>query len=534
MGYAVARPEPARPRRGGTRGGVARLRLGVGGRGLGHGRGHAARVARRADTDDQARLGDHADPRPHAREHGDDRGDARPALRRPLPARARHLGAAGRRGLARRALGKAARARRASTSRSCAPRSAARWSSTTASTTTSRSRKGTGLGKPLKLMARPLRARGADLPREPGAEGGRARVRDRGRLAADLLVAREGARGLPDRPGAGGLRHRRRRAGARLRRPAGRDRRSSSRTTPSTSAAWAQRQGRNFYNDLVSRYGYEAEARRVQELFLDGRQRDAAAALPDALVDERRARRAARADPRPARRVAGERRHDAARRTRATRPPADDRRAGAVRRRLYLMRHGAVSYFDAERPAAAARRRAAERRGPPAGARGRRGARARGLRPRARERPAAHGRDGARSSRPSTRSSGGRSCARSAAAASARSPRTSSRTHSCTPSAASCRRSRASSAASRSASSGTASFPRSTGCSADDWDTALAVLHGGVNRAILSWALTGRAALPRRLRAGGRLHQRPRRRRRVDRPRGQRGAARPRPPASRG
>jgi len=25
----------------------------------------------------------------------------------------------------------------------------------------------------------------------------------------------------------------------------------------------------------------------------------------------------------------------------------------------------------------------------------------------------------------------------------------------------------------------------------DDWDTALAVLHGGVNRAILSWALTG-------------------------------------------
>jgi probable phosphoglycerate mutase len=27
---------------------------------------------------------------------------------------------------------------------------------------------------------------------------------------------------------------------------------------------------------------------------------------------------------------------------------------------------------------------------------------------------------------------------------------------------------------------------------ADDWDTALAVLHGGVNRAVLSWALTGR------------------------------------------
>jgi probable phosphoglycerate mutase len=26
---------------------------------------------------------------------------------------------------------------------------------------------------------------------------------------------------------------------------------------------------------------------------------------------------------------------------------------------------------------------------------------------------------------------------------------------------------------------------------ADDWQTALAILHGGVNRAILSWALTG-------------------------------------------
>jgi probable phosphoglycerate mutase len=30
---------------------------------------------------------------------------------------------------------------------------------------------------------------------------------------------------------------------------------------------------------------------------------------------------------------------------------------------------------------------------------------------------------------------------------------------------------------------------------ASDWDTALAVLHGGVNRAILSWALTGRREL---------------------------------------
>jgi F420-dependent oxidoreductase-like protein len=43
---------------------------------------------------------------------------------------------------------------------------------------------------------------------------------------------------------------------------------------------------RNFYNDIARRYGYEAEARRVQDLFLDGKQRDAAAAVPDRLVDD--------------------------------------------------------------------------------------------------------------------------------------------------------------------------------------------------------------------------------------------------------
>ena len=44
--------------------------------------------------------------------------------------------------------------------------------------------------------------------------------------------------------------------------------------------------GQNFYNDLVSSYGYETEAKKIQNLFLDGKQRDAAAAVPDALIDE--------------------------------------------------------------------------------------------------------------------------------------------------------------------------------------------------------------------------------------------------------
>jgi F420-dependent oxidoreductase-like protein len=43
--------------------------------------------------------------------------------------------------------------------------------------------------------------------------------------------------------------------------------------------------GRNFYNSLVRRYGWEAEAERIQELYLAGKQREAIAAVPDELVD---------------------------------------------------------------------------------------------------------------------------------------------------------------------------------------------------------------------------------------------------------
>src|SRR5262245_932105 len=43
--------------------------------------------------------------------------------------------------------------------------------------------------------------------------------------------------------------------------------------------------GKNFYNALMRRYGWEAEAEHIQELFLGGRQREAIAAVPDELVD---------------------------------------------------------------------------------------------------------------------------------------------------------------------------------------------------------------------------------------------------------
>ena len=79
-------------------------------------------------------------------------------------------------------------------------------------------------------------------------------------------------------------------------------------------------------------------------------------------------------------------------------------------------------------------------------------------------------------------------------AASATSRRTSSSARSCGALHGSSPRTRGSSAARRSASSSTACCRRSTGCwPTRDWDVVLAVLHGGVNRAILSYALTGGA-----------------------------------------
>ena len=44
--------------------------------------------------------------------------------------------------------------------------------------------------------------------------------------------------------------------------------------------------GRNFYNDIARRYGYEETAKKVQDLYLAGRKPEAEAAVPDALVDE--------------------------------------------------------------------------------------------------------------------------------------------------------------------------------------------------------------------------------------------------------
>jgi F420-dependent oxidoreductase-like protein len=41
----------------------------------------------------------------------------------------------------------------------------------------------------------------------------------------------------------------------------------------------------NFYNQLVVRYGFEPEAKQVQDLYLEGKREEAMAAIPDALID---------------------------------------------------------------------------------------------------------------------------------------------------------------------------------------------------------------------------------------------------------
>ena len=44
--------------------------------------------------------------------------------------------------------------------------------------------------------------------------------------------------------------------------------------------------GTNFYNDLARRYGYEAEAEKIQDLYLAGHRDEAAAAVPDDLLEK--------------------------------------------------------------------------------------------------------------------------------------------------------------------------------------------------------------------------------------------------------
>ena len=44
--------------------------------------------------------------------------------------------------------------------------------------------------------------------------------------------------------------------------------------------------GKNFYTDYASRLGFEAEAKEIQDLYLDGKKKEAAAVVPNKLIDQ--------------------------------------------------------------------------------------------------------------------------------------------------------------------------------------------------------------------------------------------------------
>jgi len=143
---------------------------------------------------------------------------------------------------------------------------------------------GTGLGKPLKLMARPLRP---EIPIYLAAIAPRAVVQafeiadgwlpifwspEQARAVFPLERARDGFDIAPSVPAIVT------------------DDVESARTMLKEYYSFyiggMGARGKNFYNDLFTRYGYEAQAREIQDLFLGGNQRDAATKVPDAFVDE--------------------------------------------------------------------------------------------------------------------------------------------------------------------------------------------------------------------------------------------------------
>jgi F420-dependent oxidoreductase-like protein len=143
---------------------------------------------------------------------------------------------------------------------------------------------GTGLGKPLKLMARPLRS---EVPIYLAAIGPKAVAQafeiadgwlpifwspERARDVFPLDRARAGFEVAPCVPA--------------VLTDDPESARAALKEYYSFYIGGMGARGKNFYNDLFSRYGYEAEAREIQELFLGGQQREAATKVPDSFVDE--------------------------------------------------------------------------------------------------------------------------------------------------------------------------------------------------------------------------------------------------------
>jgi F420-dependent oxidoreductase-like protein len=151
---------------------------------------------------------------------------------------------------------------------------------------------GTGLGKPLKLIVHPVRDRipihvaalgpknvemAAELadgwlpilyvPEKAGAVWGEALAKGTANRAPDLGPLEIGAGGmLAIGDDVEGLR-------------------DFARPFVALYIGGMGAKGRNFYNDLARRYGYEEEAERIQDLYLDGKKDEAAAAVPAELLE---------------------------------------------------------------------------------------------------------------------------------------------------------------------------------------------------------------------------------------------------------
>ena len=154
--------------------------------------------------------------------------------------------------------------------------------------------KGTGLGKPLKMIGRPVR------PRIPVwvASLGDKNVQMTAEVAdgwLPFLFIPDKAKQVWGEPLAAGTAKRdpalgplQIAAGGLLAIGEGDDVakvRELSRPTVALYVGGMGARGRNFYNDLARRYGFEKEAAEIQDLYLSGRKDEAAALVPDELLE---------------------------------------------------------------------------------------------------------------------------------------------------------------------------------------------------------------------------------------------------------
>ena len=136
----------------------------------------------------------------------------------------------------------------------------------------------------------PAARRHPDLPRGDRPEERRAVRRDRRRLAPDLLLTQRFARRVRlDAASRGGAQRADFDVAPTVTVIVGDDLDTLRGFAEADGRALHRRHGRagkNFYNDLACRYGFEDAAKKIQDLYLDGNKRDAIAAVPDELVDE--------------------------------------------------------------------------------------------------------------------------------------------------------------------------------------------------------------------------------------------------------